>query len=286
MSGGAGNLPGAIGIFDSGIGGLSVALAVRKVMPAEHLIYVADTAYAPYGDKTDDFIYQRMALITQHLIHAGVKAVVVACNTATTAAISKLRENFALPIIGVEPGVKPAVLASKSKVVGILATPRTLLTPAFASLTQRYADTATILLQPCPAFVPLIEALQFDTAQMRQAIQSAIQPLLIQGADTLVLGCTHYNFIAECVADIAGPDVTVIRTENAVAQQLRRRLAECQLSVDEKATATEQFYSSGDLNVFCQQLRRLWQREWPVSASPGLFALAGLSGTQTAQADI
>lgn len=277
---------GAIGIFDSGIGGLSVARAIRQLMPAEHLIYVADTAYAPYGDKTDDVIYQRMNLITYRLMQAGVKAIVVACNTATTAAISKLRSNYPLPIIGVEPGVKPAVLASKTKVIGVLATPRTLATPAFTSLAQRYADSATILLQPCPAFVPLIESLQFDTQQMRRAIQSTIQPLLMQGTDTLVLGCTHYNFIAECVADIAGPDVTVIRTENAVAQQLRRRLAECQLSVDEKATATEQFYSSGDLNVFCQQLRRLWQREWPVSASPGLFALAGLSGTQTAQADI
>ena len=286
MSGATSNSPGAIGIFDSGIGGLSVALAVRKLMPAEHLIYVADTAYAPYGDKTDDVIYQRMALITQQLILAGVKAVVVACNTATTAAISKLRANFALPIIGVEPGVKPAVLASKSKVVGVLATPRTLLTPAFANLTQRYADTATILLQPCPAFVPLIEALQFDTAQMRQAIQSAIQPLLIQGADTLVLGCTHYNFIADIVADIAGPDVTVIRTETAVAQQLNRKLAECQLSTDETRAATEQFCSSGDLNLFSQQLRRLWQREGPTSTNPGVFALAGSCVAQKVQADI
>ncbi|HBN88959.1 MULTISPECIES: glutamate racemase [Rheinheimera] len=258
MSGGAGNLPGAIGIFDSGIGGLSVALAVRKVMPAEHLIYVADTAYAPYGDKTDDFIYQRMALITQQLIQAGVKAVVVACNTATTAAISKLRENFALPIIGVEPGVKPAVLASKSKVVGILATPRTLLTPAFASLTQRYADTATILLQPCPVFVPLIEALQFDSPQMRDTIQHYIQPLLQQGADTLVLGCTHYNFIADVIADVAGPGTTMVRTEIAVAKQLQQRLAQAQLLNSSVEVGADNFYTSGDLGLFNRQLLRLW----------------------------
>ena len=277
---------GAIGIFDSGIGGLSVAQAIRQLMPAEHLIYVADTAYAPYGDKTDEVIYQRMNLITHHLVQAGVKAVVVACNTATTAAISRLRLTYPLPIIGVEPGVKPAVTASKTRVIGVLATPRTLATPAFASLAQRYADAATILLQPCPAFVPLIESLQFDTPQMRQAIHSAIQPLLTQGADTLVLGCTHYNFIADLVADIAGPDITVIRTENAVAQQLRRRLAECQLSSGEKAAATEQFCSSGDLNLFSQQLRRLWQREGPTSTNPGVFALAGLCVAQKAPADM
>ena len=249
---------GAIGIFDSGIGGLSVAQAIRQLMPAEHLIYVADTAHAPYGDKTDDFIFQRMDIITRYLLQSGVKAVVVACNTATTAAISKLRSAYPLPIIGVEPGVKPAVLVSTTKVVGVLATPRTLMTPAFASLTQRYADSATVLLQPCPAFVPLIESLQFDSQRMREAIQSYIQPLLTQGADTLVLGCTHYNFIADVIAEVAGPDVSIIRTENAVAKQLLRRL-ELAGAVNTAPNITETtLCTSGDIALFRRQLVRLW----------------------------
>lgn len=279
------DLTGAIGIFDSGIGGLSVALAIRQLMPSEHLLYVADTAFAPYGDKTDDVIYQRMDVITQHLLQVGVKAVVVACNTATTAAISKLRLAYPLPIIGVEPGVKPAVQASKTKIVGVLATPRTLMTPAFASLTQRYADTATILLQPCPAFVPLIESLQLDTPLMREAVKSAVLPLLAQGADTLVLGCTHYNFIADLIADVAGPDVTVIRTENAVAQQLNRRLTQLQLSADASTWATAQFFSSGDLTLFKRQLVRLWQTELSTSAYSGVLALADICVAPAATAE-
>ena len=248
----------AIGIFDSGIGGLSVAGAVRELLPAEQLIYVADTGHAPYGEKTDDEIYQRMQAITQDLVSCGVKAIVVACNTATTAAIDKLRAQYALPIIGVEPGVKPAVLASKTGVVGVLATPRTLLTPAFASLSQRYAGKARVLLQPCPQLVPMIEALELDSPLMRAVVAGYIQPLLAQGADTLVLGCTHYNFIADVIADIAGPAINIVRTEMAVAKQLQHRLAQVQLLNSGTAGKADCFYSSGDIAVFSRQLQRLW----------------------------
>ncbi|PKM20379.1 MAG: glutamate racemase [Gammaproteobacteria bacterium HGW-Gammaproteobacteria-15] len=258
----------AIGIFDSGIGGLSVARAVRELLPNESLMYVADSGHAPYGEKTDDYIYQRMDHITRHLTAAGVKAVVVACNTATTAAIARLRAQYPLPIIGVEPGVKPAVLASKSGVVGVLATPRTLLTPAFATLTQRYAGQAKVILQPCPQLVPLIEALAFNSDNIRALLKSYIQPLLAQGADTLVLGCTHYNFVADSIADIAGPDVSIIRTEMAVARELQRRLAEADLINTDLITpdlmnkgtskATDIFYTSGNTDIFSTQLQCLW----------------------------
>jgi len=248
----------AIGIFDSGIGGLSVACAVRQLLPNEQLIYVADSGHAPYGEKTDEYIYQRMQAITQHLIGCGVKAIVVACNTATTAAIKELRAQYSLPIIGVEPGVKPAVLASKTGVVGVLATPRTLLTPAFANLAQRYAGKAKIVLQPCPALVPNIEALSLDGAAMRELITGYIQLLLTQGADTLVLGCTHYNFIADVIADIAGPDINIVRTEMAVAKQLQQRLAQALLLNSGAKMAADRFYSSGDLGLFNRQLLRLW----------------------------
>jgi glutamate racemase len=250
----------ATGIFDSGIGGLSVARAVRELLPHERLVYVADTGHAPYGEKTDDYIYQRMQLISRRLQQQGVKAIVVACNTATTAAIAKLRAECSLPVIGVEPGVKPAVLASKTGVVGILATPRTLQTPAFATLAQRFAGQARIELQPCPQLVHLIESLDFSSAQMQAVLQSYIAPLLEKGADTLVLGCTHYNFVADAIAAIAGPAVTIIRTEAAVAKQLQQRLLQAQLLADAGNTApgATTFYSSGNLELFHRQLQQLW----------------------------
>lgn len=248
----------AIGIFDSGIGGLSVARAVRALLPHERLLYVADSGHAPYGEKTDEYIYQRMHVITQQLLASDAKAIVVACNTATTAAIAKLRAEFSVPIIGVEPGVKPAVLASTTGVVGVLATPRTLQTPAFSQLSARYAGSARILLQPCPGLVPLIEALALKSPELRQLLQSYIQPLLAQGADTLVLGCTHYNFIAEVIADIAGPAITIVRTEMAVAKQLQRRLSELGLLNSSAEPVADHFSSSGDNALFQRQLQQLW----------------------------
>lgn len=248
----------AIGIFDSGIGGLSVARAVRELLPNERLIYVADTGHAPYGEKTDAYIYQRMQLISHHLQQQGVKALVVACNTATTAAIATLRAQCSLPVIGVEPGVKPAVLASKNRVVGVLATPRTLQTPAFANLAQRFAGQARIELQPCPQLVQLIESLDFSGTAMQALLKSYINPLLEKGADTLVLGCTHYNFVADAIAAIAGPAVTIIRTETAVAKQLQQRLLQAQLLTDAGNSASDIFYSSGSLERFSRQLQLLW----------------------------
>lgn len=249
---------GSIGVFDSGVGGLSVALAIRQLLPHEDILYIADTAHAPYGNKDDDYIFQRMHYLTQFMVEQGVKAIVVACNTATTAAISKLRAAFLVPIIGVEPGVKPAVYASKSGIVSVLATPRTLLTPAFASLAKRYEAQAKVILQPCPALVPLIEALVLSGEPLRQQLESYIYPLLAQGADTLVLGCTHYNFVADEIAAIAGPAVTIIRTEIPVAKQLQLRLEEAQLLNGTVGTGSELFYSSGDLTLFTRQLQQLW----------------------------
>ncbi|MEO3866841.1 glutamate racemase [Rheinheimera fenheensis] len=247
-----------IGIFDSGIGGLSVARAIRQLLPGESLHYFADTGHAPYGEKSDEYIYQRMQVITQQLLSAGVKAIVVACNTATTAAIARLRAECSVPIIGVEPGVKPATLVSKSGVVGVLATPRTLQTPAFSQLSARFAGNARILLQPCPGLVPLIEALALESPELRQLLQSYIQPLLAQGADTLVLGCTHYNFIADLIADIAEPAITIVRTEMAVAKQLQRRLSALGLLNTGDVRGPDSFYSSGDNVLFQRQLQQFW----------------------------
>lgn len=261
----------AIGIFDSGIGGLSVAKAINTLLPNETLIYVADTHYAPYGDKTDTFIYQRMRIITEKLMAFGAKALVVACNTATTAAIDALRKEYSLPIIGVEPGVKPAVQVSESKIVGVLATPRTLLTPAFATLAQRFAAQASILLQPCPLLVPMLENMQDDEQSLAPVLKHYLAPLVEQGADTLVLGCTHYNFLAEQIATIAsilaGKEVNIIRTEVAVAKQLQRRLQHAEiLNTAVLAKANIRLYTSGDIALFQRQVQNFWQTEATVVA--------------------
>ena len=237
---------------------MSVAQAVTSLLPHENIVYVADTAYAPYGEKTDAVIYQRMHAITQFLLDMQVKAIVVACNTATTSSIDKLRAKYTMPIIGVEPGVKPAVLASKTRVVGVLATPRTLQTLAFSTLAQRFAADAKIVLQPCPEWVSRIEALDLHSEPMRGLLKHTLQPLLQQDVDTLVLGCTHYNFIAEAIADIVGPHINIIRTELAVAQQLKHKLSETGLLAEMDNTVKHRFYTSGSLDVFKQQLRYLW----------------------------
>jgi glutamate racemase len=253
---------GPIGIFDSGVGGLSVAKAVHKLMPQEDLLYVADTAFSPYGDKSPELILQRMRTISVFLIAHNAKAIVIACNTATTAAVRQLRQEFSLPIIGVEPGIKPAVALSQSGVIAVLATPRTLQNSAFTELAERVKGHAKVLLQPCPALVSFIEALDFKSAMFEQVLCSYLTPLISQGADTLVLGCTHYNFIAPQIArlaeQMAGRAITIVRTEDAVAGQLQRRLQQLGQLSAALQPPTLQFYSSGDTCLFQRQLQCLW----------------------------
>lgn len=252
------NLSSPIGIFDSGIGGLSVARAVRERLPGEDILYVADSCHAPYGDKADDFIRDRMHAITEVLLSRGAKAVVVACNTATTAAIAQLRDSYAIPIIGVEPGVKPAVESTRSGVVGVLATPRTLQTHSFESLAARFSSHVKLLVQPCPRLVHQIEALDFDSVITHDLLQEYVSPLLAEGSDTIVLGCTHYHFLAEQIAAVAGPDVTIISTQQAVAREVARRLEQHGLLAAGDREGLAGFVSTGDQARFRTQVDTLW----------------------------
>lgn len=247
-----------IGIFDSGIGGLSVARAVRERLPGEDILYVADSRHAPYGDKSDAFIRDRMHVITDFLLGQGAKAVVVACNTATTAAIAELRDTFSVPIIGVEPGVKPAVEATCTGVVGVLATPRTLQTHSFEKLAARFSRDVTLLVQPCPQLVHQIEALDFDSDKTRALLHEYLSPLLSKGADTIVLGCTHYNYLAEQISAAAGRDVTIISTEVAIAREVGRRLDTASLLDSRDTVGRGKFFTSGDVGRFRRQLDSLW----------------------------
>lgn len=220
-----------IGIFDSGVGGLSVLRHIRAELPHEDLLYYADSLNAPYGAKSPEFIVTRSREITQFLREQGAKAIVVACNTATAASIKTLRQEFDLPIVGMEPAVKPAAAATRSGVVGVLATTGTLQSAQFAALLENYGQNIRIVTQGCVGLVECIERGELDGAETRALVTRFVTPLLDAGADTLVLGCTHYPFVKPLIAEIAGPDVVLIDTGAAVAQQLQRRLqAEALLS--------------------------------------------------------
>ena len=259
------NLPpeAAVGIFDSGVGGLSVLGEIRALLPQESLLYVADSGHVPYGEKSPEFIRQRSQHIAEFLLAQGAKALVLACNTATAAAISQLRERYpALPIIGMEPAVKPAAAATQSGVVGVLATTGTLQSAKFAALLDRFAHDVRVITQPCPGLVEQIEAGELASVKTRQLLWSLIQPLLAEGCDTLILGCTHYPFIKPLLAELLPANVSLIDTGAAVARQLQRVLGEQQLLAQGPARSA-QFYSSGQ----CQQLERVLPQLWGGAAA-------------------
>lgn len=247
-----------IGVFDSGIGGLSILKAIRAHLPCENLIYVADSAYLPYGEKTATFIQERSLDITKILLAHPVKAIVVACNTATAAAIKTLRGHFTLPIVGVEPAVKPAMCMTKSGVVGVLATNSTLSSDKFANLVDRFGRTADIIVQPCPGLVEQVEKGELLTDTTRDMLQAYLEPLIAEGADTIVLGCTHYPFLSPLITVLVGPNVQIVDTGKAVAVELMRRLHATQLLATHSNPGWEQFWTSGVASDVGDQIRLLW----------------------------
>jgi glutamate racemase len=220
-----------IGVFDSGVGGMSVLRHIRAQLPHENLIYLADTGYAPYGAKPEQVVAERSLAVAQFLIGQGAKAIVVACNTATVAAIKLLRAHYpGLPIVGVEPGLKPAAAASRNGKVAVLATEVTLAGEKFLLLRDQVssASNAVFVLQGCPGLVDQIELGEFESTATRVMLEGYLLPLLGQGVDTVVLGCTHYPFVRASIESIlAGAgrqDVVLIDTGDAVARQLARLL--------------------------------------------------------------
>ncbi|MDY0965446.1 glutamate racemase [Massilia sp. CFBP9026] len=220
-----------VGIFDSGVGGLSVLRHIQAQLPHEHLLYLADTGFAPYGDKPEAIVVERVLAIGDFLLAQGAKALVVACNTATVAAVRELRAvHPGLPIVGVEPGLKPAAALTRTGKVGVLATERTLRGAKFLQLRdQVHLDSgAEFLLQPCVGLADQIEFGELDSTATSAMLERFIMPLLTQGADTLVLGCTHYPLVRSSIERLlknAGrPDVALVDTGDAVARQLARLL--------------------------------------------------------------
>ena len=247
---------GAIGVFDSGIGGLSVLRHIRAALPTAPLLYVADSGHVPYGEKTPDYIRERSEHITRFLLGQGAATIVIACNTATAAAAATLRERFDLPIVGMEPAVKPAVAATRTGVVGVLATVGTLESARFAALLGQYAGSVEIVTQACPGLVEQVEAGELETGATYALLERYAKPLLARGADTLVLGCTHYAFLASAITAVVGSGVSLIDTGAAVARQVVRRWPGAPVAAT--GAAVECFWSTGDLASARRIVERLW----------------------------
>lgn len=247
-----------IGVFDSGVGGISVLKHIHTLLPNEDLMYVADSKFAPYGNKTPEFIQERALWIADFLIAKGAKALVVACNTATAAAVDLLRQKYHLPIIGMEPAVKPAAAASKTGVIGVLATSGTLKSAQFAALLEHYGQQVEVVTQACHGLVECVERGELDSTATQDLLASYVQPLIAAGADTIVLGCTHYPFVRPLIENLVGDDVVLIDTGAAVAKELKRRLEDARLLNAETQIGQVSFWSNSTHADAEDIVMRLW----------------------------
>lgn len=236
----------SIGIFDSGSGGLSVYRELRKILPRERYLYFSDNAHCPYGEKSAAYIQDRARVITDILLGMGADIIVVACNTATAAAIATLREEYpAVPFIGMEPAVKPAALGTESGVIGVLATAGTLKGSKYLNTRGQYEDDVKIVEHVGQGFVELVEGGVLDGPEAEATVRASLQPLLDAGADRIVLGCTHYPFLRPVIERLAGPGVQVIDPAPAVARQTLRLLQERGVQLGTGAFSV-QLFASGD----------------------------------------
>ena len=252
-----------IGIFDSGIGGLSVLREVRKLLPEEDYIYFSDNAYCPYGKKDPSLIIDRAREISDFLIFKGADVIIVACNTATGAAISTLREEYSTPderirfiskgrldhvkFVGMEPAIKPAAQLTRSGVVGVLATAGTLAAGKYHNTKESLPESVKFVEHVGEGFVEQVESLDWHSEDARKVVEASLRPLLDQRADCIVLGCTHYPFLAELIQDIAGPEVKVIDSAPAIARQLLKVIKEENIPYgpDGGGNAKVSLYASG-----------------------------------------
>jgi glutamate racemase len=255
-----------VGVFDSGVGGLSVLRAIREELPGEDFIYVADSAFAPYGDRPEAFIEARSLAVADFLVGLDVKALVVACNTATGVAVHVLRARYRMPIVAMEPALKPAVAQTKTGVVGVLATTRTLASPKFQRLIDAHGRRARVLTQAAAGLAMQVERGEFDSPETRSLVHDYVQPLVDAGADTLVLGCTHYPFLRSIIAEVAGPDVALIDPAVPVAKELRRRLEGGGLHSRRSTRGSVQFFSSAPVEQVAAVISQLWAE--PVQVTP------------------
>jgi glutamate racemase len=240
-----------IGIFDSGVGGLSVLREIHRLLPQVPLFYIADQAHVPYGKRQLEEIRIFSLAITQFLLSKGARLIVVACNTASAAALSTLRETLPeIPFVGMEPAVKPATQQTGNGIVGVLATPATFQGRMYSTLVERFAMNVTLLTDTLPGLVEAVERGELESPATRLILENAINPMLAQGADTLVLGCTHFPFVLPLIREIAGPDVKVIDPAPAIARQTAHLLEQNAIPLAAGAEVQPVFATTGDVAKF------------------------------------
>jgi glutamate racemase len=255
-----------IGVFDSGVGGLSVWREIVRLLPHESTVYLADQAHVPYGPRPQDEVARFSAGITEHLLERGCKAVVVACNTASAAALKDLRARFApVPIIGLEPAVKPAAAMTKTGVIGVMATPATFAGRLYQATVGRHAASIRVVSQTCPGLADLVERGALDGPEAEQLLRGFVQPILAENADVIVLGCTHYPFVIDGIRRIAGPSVAVLDPAPSVARHLGNVLAHHGLGRHD-GTGAHHFLTTADPAAFAGTASRLLDRS--VQAEP------------------
>ena len=249
---------GVIGVFDSGVGGLTVWREIVRQLPHEDTLYLADQAHVPYGPRPLAQVREFAEGIARFLLDQGARVIVVACNTASAAALHDLRRTFPdVPFVGMEPAVKPAAERTHNGIVGVIATQATFQGQLFASLVERYADNVRVLTQACPGLVEAVEAGRLDAPDTEALLRQYLAPLLEAGVDQLVLGCTHYPFLRPTIERLVGAGVAVIDPAPAVARQVRRVLAQQGLEAGQERAGQYVFYTSGDVGKFEQVLGRL-----------------------------
>ena len=236
-----------IGVLDSGVGGFSVLLEIRKLLPENHVLYIGDSAWCPYGTKSPEQILERVSALTELLIHQGAQIIVIACNSATIHTIEQLRERYEIPFVGMEPAIKPAAAATNSGVIGVLATEASLAGSKFHRLLDTHGDGVQMITVPCPEFVETVEHGILEGDEVESAIDRITRPLLQQGVDTLVLGCTHYPFLKPTIQSLVGSGVRLIDTGEAVARRTK------DLLIQRGGDSATEVFTTGSL----EQLRRI-----------------------------
>jgi len=244
-----------IGVFDSGVGGLSVLRAIRNLLPGTPVLYLADQYHVPYGTRTLEVVRQFSKAVTEFLLLQGVKLIVVACNTASVAALKYLREAFpGVPFVGMEPAVKPAAEQTHSNVVGVLATYATFQGEMYNAVVERFAQGVTILQDHCPGLVSEIEKGNLSGIETEKILREALEPMLARGVDTVVMGCTHYPFVIPLIQKITGPAVKVIDPAPAIARQVQRLLDTHGWLPNNDDRATVTFITTGKAKEFKKML--------------------------------
>lgn len=258
--------PRPIGIFDSGIGGLTVMSAVRQVLPGEHLCYFGDNAHVPYGPRSLEEVHGFSHGITKALLDRDCKLIVIACNTASAAALASLREAFPeVPFVGMEPAVKPAVEHTHTGVVGVIATVATFQSDLYASVVERFAQGVEVLHQPCPGLVKQIEAGEFGTPRTESMLRGWLEPMLARNIDALVLGCTHYPIIRPLIERIVGPGVRVIDPAPAIARRTKHLLEQEGTMTLAGNTGDVTIWTSGGAREFAAMMQRIGLPAMPVA---------------------